>query len=136
LLQIQRAASVAALPHIYPPELYPFPDDDVRRRWGDFRGRVFVAERDARAVGLAGIDGCWLHGLYVVPDEWGTGVAVALHDHALASMDGWRVAHLWVLEENHRARRFYERRGWRLNGETRIVPFPPNPLDVGYSRTL
>jgi hypothetical protein len=41
--------------------------------------------------------------------------------------------HLWVLEENRRARRFYEKPGWRENGETRIVPFPPNPLDVGYS---
>ena len=31
------------------------------------------------------------------------------------------------------ARRFYEKRGWRLNGETRVVPYPPNPVDVGYS---
>jgi hypothetical protein len=40
--------------------------------------------------------------------------------------------HLWTLEDNARARWFYERRGWRLNGETRVVPFPPSPLDVGY----
>jgi hypothetical protein len=40
---------------------------------------------------------------------------------------------LWVLEDNSRARRFYERRGWRENGESRIVEFPPNPLDIGYS---
>jgi len=38
-----------------------------------------------------------------------------------------------VLEENARARRFYERRGWQENGRTRVVPFPPNPLDVGYT---
>ena len=37
-----------------------------------------------------------------------------------------------MLEENARARRFYERRGWELDGTTRVVPFPPNPLDVGY----
>jgi hypothetical protein len=37
-----------------------------------------------------------------------------------------------VLEDNARARRFYERHGWQENGETRVVPFPPNPLDVGY----
>jgi hypothetical protein len=41
--------------------------------------------------------------------------------------------HLWVLEENARARRFYERRSWQENGRTRVVPFPPNPLDVGYT---
>jgi RimJ/RimL family protein N-acetyltransferase len=40
---------------------------------------------------------------------------------------------LWVLEENRRARRFYEKHGWRRNGEARVVEYPPNPLDVGYS---
>ena len=45
-------------------------------------------------------------------------------------------AKLWCLTENHRARSFYERRGWRLNGETRIVEYPPHPLDVGYSLEL
>jgi RimJ/RimL family protein N-acetyltransferase len=43
------------------------------------------------------------------------------------------VTKLWCLEENHRARRFYEKRGWELNGETRIVEYPPYPLDLGYS---
>ena len=43
---------------------------------------------------------------------------------------------LWVLEDNSRARRFYERRGWRENGDTRVVEFPPNPLDLGYSLDL
>jgi len=38
-----------------------------------------------------------------------------------------------VLRDNTRARRFYERRGWRESGRTRVVPFPPNPLDVGYT---
>jgi hypothetical protein len=38
-----------------------------------------------------------------------------------------------VLEDNMRARRFYERRDWRENGETRVVEFPPNPLDIGYT---
>jgi GNAT superfamily N-acetyltransferase len=77
----------------------------------------------------------WLEGLYVVPDQWGTGVADALHEWALdeARALGSSGCHLWVLEANARARRFYERRGWRENGRTRVVPFPPNPLDVGYS---
>jgi RimJ/RimL family protein N-acetyltransferase len=41
-----------------------------------------------------------------------------------------------VLEHNARARRFYERLGWRESGRTRVVPFPPNPLDVGYTIDL
>jgi hypothetical protein len=30
-------------------------------------------------------------------------------------------------------RRLYECRGWREDGETGVVEFPPNPLDVGYT---
>jgi hypothetical protein len=40
---------------------------------------------------------------------------------------------LRVLADNGRSRRFYERRSWYENGRTRVVPYPPNPLDVGYT---
>ena len=70
---------------------------------------------------MAAIDACWLHGLYVVPEEWGSGVAVALHDAALAAMPDCAELQLWMLEENHRARRFYEQRGWRLKRRTIAV---------------
>jgi RimJ/RimL family protein N-acetyltransferase len=126
--QVQRAASLAALGHIYGDE--PYPDDAVLERWQAFPGTVLVSERDEEIVGVAGIEGEWLHGFYVVPDSWGTGVADELHEAAVEL----GVARLWCLEENHRARRFYERRGWQLNGETRVVEYPPHPLDVGYSR--
>ena len=129
---LQRAASLAGFPHVFPPELYPFPDDEVRARWREFPGSVLLAEREGRPVGLAAFDSCWLHGLYVAPEEWGSGVAGDLHDAALAAMPDCPELRLWTLEANHRARRFYERRGWRLNGETRVVPYPPCPLDVGY----
>jgi len=137
LFAIQKVASVAGLAHVFPPERYAYPDDEIRARWREVGGRVFLAERDGRAVGLAAVDDCWLNGLYVVPDEWGGGVAVALHDVAVAEIAAQHdEAKLWCLEENHRARRFYERRGWRRNGETRTVPFAPQPLDVGYSLDL
>jgi len=131
-LALQRAASLAGFAHVFPPELYPFPDDEVRERWRTFTGAVIVAERAGRPVGMAAFEACWLGGLYVVPEEWGSGVAGELHDAAVAAMPDCPELRLWTLEANHRARRFYERRGWRLNGETRIVPYPPNPPDVGY----
>ncbi len=130
---LQRAASLAGLGHIFPPGEYPYPDDAVRARWRAFRGVVLVAEEDGVPVGLAAIDACWLHGLYVVPEAWGTRVALALHDAALAALPDCAEVKLWVLEENRRARRFYEKHGWRRNGETRVVEYPPSPLDVGYS---
>lgn len=126
--RLQRTASLAALGHIYGDE--PYPDDAVLERWGAFPGTVLVSEREDEIVGVAGIQGEWLHAFYVLPEWWGTGVAGELHDAAVEL----GVSRLWCLEENHRARRFYERHGWRLNGETRVVEYPPHPLDVGYSR--
>ncbi|MGN6798019.1 MAG: GNAT family N-acetyltransferase [Gaiellaceae bacterium] len=131
--QVQREACVAGLAHIVPPERYPFPDHEVLRRWQGFEGTVFAAERDGAVVGIAGVANCWLHGFYVRPEWWGTGVADELHAAAVDAMPDCPELRLWVLEENHRARRFYEKHGWRPNGETRIVPYPPSPLDVGYS---
>ncbi len=125
---VQRAASLAALRHIYGDE--PYPDDAVLERWQAFPGTVLVSERDDEIVGVAGIEGEWLHGFYVLPDRWGTGVANELHEAAIEL----GVTRLWCLEENHRARRFYEKHGWQLNGETRVVEYPPHPLDIGYSR--
>ena len=132
---IQRAACVVAFAHVFPPELYPFPDDTVREQWRAYPGRVLVAEDDGQIVGVVGVDACWLTNLYVLPSHWGRGIGAELHDAALAALPDCPEVRLWTLEENHRARAFYEKRGWRPNGETRVVPFPPNPLDVGYTFT-
>jgi GNAT superfamily N-acetyltransferase len=138
LLAVQREASVAALSDVFPPERYPFPDAAVRERWADAlaepEARVVVAERDGEVLGAALVRPEWLDGLYVVPAWWGRGVAPMLHDEAVSTLRAVAPrAHLWVLEANRRARRFYERRGWVENGRTRVVPFPPHPLDVGYT---
>jgi GNAT superfamily N-acetyltransferase len=142
LADLQETASLAAFAHVFPPERYPFPRDAVLERWtatlADTDASVLVAERAGRMVGLAAVRPGWLDGLYVHPDLWGSGVGRALHDDATALLRraGCGRCHLWVLEHNARARRFYERLGWRENGRVREVPFPPNPLDVGYTLEL
>ncbi|HEX3805760.1 MAG TPA: GNAT family N-acetyltransferase [Gaiellaceae bacterium] len=130
---VQRAACVDSFAHIFPPDRYPFPDDEIRERWRNATGEVLVYEHDGEVVGVAMIERCWLHGFYVVPSHWGTGVAAELHDAALAAMPDCAEVKLWVLDANDRARRFYEKHGWRRNGESRAVEYPPNPIDVGYS---
>jgi putative acetyltransferase len=139
LATVQERASVAALGHIFPPELYPYPQEAINARWGeavaDPARRALIAVKADEPVGAACVRAEWLDGLYVVPEQWGTGLAGSLHDRALELVRelGATRCHLWVLEENLRARRFYERRGWRENGETRVVEYPPQPLDVGYT---
>jgi tRNA dimethylallyltransferase len=142
LLRVQRQASLAGLAHIYPPDRYPFPDEAIRTRWQEAleggRTSVVVAERAGEVFGFAAWTEGRLDGLYVLPDAWGNGVAARLHDEALRGIAaaGRSTARLWVLEDNARARRFYERRGWRPDGTDRVVPFPPHPLDLGYRKNL
>ena len=141
LYAIQRAGSLAAFARIFPPARYPFPDDAVRARWReavtDPSRRVLLAERGGGAVGLVAFRPGSLEALYVMPDEWGGGVGSALHDRAVGELRPLgNEARLWVLEANARARRFYERRGWQLDGRERVVPFPPHPVDVGYTLSL
>ena len=142
LLAIQRGACVAAFAHIYPPDRYPFPDALIRSAWeealADPDVDVFVAENGGDPIGSVSVGGEFLRTLYVLPAHWRTGIGTALHDHALLRLraQGRTRAKLWTLEENWNARRYYEKRKWTLTEETRVVPFPPNPIDVQYERKI
>jgi GNAT superfamily N-acetyltransferase len=144
LLAIQRDTCVVAFAHVFPPELYPFPVEEVRRGWGealaDPEVETYVAELRGEPVGSVsiGVGTGFLRTLYVLPDVAGQGIGSVLHDRALARLreHDHATASLWTLGENWPARAFYEHRGWRLAAETRVVPFPPHPLDVRYVRDL
>jgi GNAT superfamily N-acetyltransferase len=95
---------------------------------------VWVAERDGAVVGFcqtapigeadAGSDSARasntaeLRTIYLAPEVVGTGVGAALIRHALGDLRarGFRAAFLWVIAGNERARRFYEKGGWRPDG--------------------
>ena len=142
LLRIQREAAVAAFGHVFPQDRYPFPDAVVREGWvaalRDAEVDAYVAEVEGDAVASASVGHGFLRTLFVMPSHWNLGVGSRLHDLALERLRerGTAAAKLWTLAENHLGRRFYERRGWTLTGETRVVPFPPYPLDVEYRRRL
>lgn len=56
--------------------------------------------------------------LYVDPSRWGKGVGSALMTAGCNELrrSGYQQGHLWVISGNSRARRFYEREGWRTDG--------------------
>ena len=87
---------------------------------------AWVAERDGVILGMALASEAELRDLYVVPAAWGTGVGAELMGTALEwiAARGAREATLWVGQENLRARRFYEREGWVVDGERLDDSFP------------
>lgn len=137
---IARAAAVAGFRDAFPPDRHPFPDDEIRADWAsalaDPDAETYLAYEDGAAVGVVSVSAGVLQTLYVLPGAWGRGIGSALHDLALDRLRqaGVEEARLWTLAQNRRARAFYERRGWRLTGRTRAVPFPPHPVDVEYAR--
>jgi len=86
---------------------------------------AFVAEDDGRIVGFVACgsaeddgDQRELFAIYVLPEAWGSTAASGLMHAALDAMRarGAPDAILWVLDDNPRARRFYEREGWSADG--------------------
>lgn len=142
LRDLERAANLAALGRIFPPERFPFPDDDVLARWAlvlaDPGVKVLVAEEAGELIALAAYDDSTLRHLAVRPDHWGEGLASSAIDTALHQMDarGSTVASLWCLEENRRARRLYEYLGWRPTPERREAPWPPHPTEMRYTKLI
>ena len=116
--------------------LLPMPASDeewIERRTAVWRrllapehdGCAFVAERDGAAIGFVTVGPAehdatigQLFALYLEPEVIGTGVGAALCEAGVAELRarGFAAAKLWVLEENARARRFYERAGWSFDG--------------------
>ena len=120
--------------HVFPAEALESLSDTLERRAARWRataaepepGRhLLVAEAGGEVVGFAFSGPSEgdpregeLYAIYVLPDAWGRGAARALMAETLRLLrdDGHDEAVLWVLEDNPRTRRFYERCGWRADG--------------------
>ena len=131
LRDLEKAANLLALAHVFPPEVHPYPDQVVLDRWRDVlvdpAVTTLVAEDGDGLTAFAAFDGTTLLHLAVRPDHGGSGLAAML-------MDVVPSRQLWCLRENHRARRFYERLGWRPTGREKPEPFVPHPVLLEYER--
>jgi GNAT superfamily N-acetyltransferase len=79
-----------------------------------------------------------LYALYVRPAWWSTGTGRALMDRVLArsARTGYSSITLWVLRDNRRARRFYERAGFAPDGATNVLTRLGDVLEVRYRQQL
>ena len=112
-----------------------------KREWaqGLRHGIAWVAEQSGEGVGFGHVRGDEVTTLYVRKADQCHGVGAALLGHCFDEIScmGHRAAHLWVLEENSVARRFYEYMGGNFNGR-RSVGFPrwPHIKEVRYDFRL
>jgi GNAT superfamily N-acetyltransferase len=128
--RIQERGWQAAYRHVFPVEELDRGGFIEPARW---RARLrhppagwvtLVAARDGDVVGFASVGPSRdiplfgeVYAIYVEPSLWSSGAGRALMSEAereLASK--YAEATLWVLEDNPRARKFYELRGWSLDG--------------------
>jgi GNAT superfamily N-acetyltransferase len=136
----------AAYAHALPSEqLQALSVDDAVQRHRS-RPPGLVADRGGEILGFVdvgasrdpGTDG-ELFAIYVHPEHWGTGVGRALIEAGEAELRklGHQDAILWVLDDNPRARRFYELAGWEPDGAARDIHiFGFDVSEVRYAKSL
>jgi putative acetyltransferase len=125
-----RASRLDAYRWMRPEQLHTLDED--RSFFADFLIReceIFVAEHEGEIEGLLALRGERVEQLFVGPDAQGRGVGSALLALAKGRSPGG--LELFTLQRNARARRFYERRGFRAL-RFGVSPAPENEPDVFY----
>lgn len=77
--------------------------------------------------------------IYLLPEYFGKGYAKQLLDCALNDLleKGYQSIYLWVLDKNIRAQKFYEKHGFKFNGDSAAITIGGQELaEVRYIRHL
>ena len=72
--------------------------------------------------------------IYLLPDYWGAGYGYQMLDFAMKWLqnEGYRLVFVWALQENSRARAFYERFGFVLDVKTDTIEIGKPLIMVRY----
>jgi hypothetical protein len=141
VLDMHERAILAGWQEIYASS--PIPLERIRARWRqafqEQASRFAVLELSDAIIGASIIAPPWIHSLSVDPAHWGTAAACLLHEDAI-----WTIraaaepeALLRVFAQNGRARRFWEKNGWKaLDGSQQPHRDPPHPMMLTYTRAV
>ncbi|MBR4798855.1 MAG: GNAT family N-acetyltransferase [Clostridia bacterium] len=97
---------------------------------GKWRDNILVALENGRVIGFAGYgesdaefpQAGAIFALYVLPEYFGKGAGRALAEAALEKLQDRAEIRLWVLKENARAIKFYEKLGFAPDGREQFLP--------------
>jgi GNAT superfamily N-acetyltransferase len=139
LIGVQEAGAVITLAEVFPQDRFPFPRDTILARWREELADTAIGTRvaiddDGRLVGFAATRGPELLHFGTAVHTWGCGVAAEL---LAVVVDVLRATgaepRLLVFAANVRARRFYEKHGWRPTGASSASSFEPHPVLLEYA---
>ena len=139
LIELQQAGAVVGMAAVFPQDRYPFPRETVLARWreelADPTIDVYAAvDNDGTLVGFAATSGSELLHFGTAIETWGHGTAGELLGVVVALLRrSGAEPTLRVFADNHRARRFYEKHGWRPTGVSSVSSFEPNPVLLEYA---
>jgi Acetyltransferases len=90
-----------------------------------------------RGEGASDADG-EISAFYFLPEHWGHGFGKRAMDFCLNCLArrGYGNIRLWVLEENVRARRFYEKCGFAFDGTRSRIHVGKPLMDLRYQKTI
>ncbi len=137
LVVVQERGAVAGLSNVFPQETHPFPREAILERWAseleDPAIAAYVATSDGRLVGFAARRGDELLHFGTALETWGSGLATWLLDSLIATYPpDVQQVRLRVFAGNRRARRFYEKLGWKATGVEYRTSFRPHPTLIEY----
>ena len=109
--------------------------------------KQFYAEHDGKMVGRLIFsksrdedmpDAGEIGAIYLLEEYWGKGLGLRMMDFAIGMLkrDGHNKFIVWVLEENHRARRFYEKYGFSFDGTMKEITIGKPLIEIRYVKTL
>jgi len=104
----------------------------------------FVAIKDEQIIGNLVLSKCRdedkpsageIIAIYLLEEYWDMGYGRLMLEHSINTLKqkGFKEILIWVLEENHRARTFYEKFGFVLDGSTKEVEIGKRLVEVRYS---
>ena len=139
LIELQQAGAVVGMAAVFPQDQHPFPRETILARWREELADPVIdiyaaVDNDGALIGFAATSGPELLHFGTAIETWGQGTAGELLGVIVPRLRRTGAEPtLRVFADNRRARRFYEKHGWRPTGASSVSSFEPHPILLEYA---